>query len=223
MKASYLIKHLSGSLLFFLVLFISAGRVDYWQGWVYVAIGLVMFTLNYTFLRIDPGLLEERARPHEETKSWDKRILGISFLVTLSMYVTAGLDSGRFHWSPGFHWSLSLSGAILVAGGQLLYLVAQHQNKFFSSTVRIQEDRGHTVCETGVYRMVRHPGYLGSVVQSLGFPLLFGSLWSILPAGILIVLFLIRTSLEDRVLIQELNGYPEYAQKTRYRMIPWIW
>ena len=223
MKASYVIKHLSGSLLFFLVLFICAGRVDYWQGWAYVAIGLVMITLNYTFLRIDPGLLEERAGPHEGTKVWDKRILGISFLVTLSMYVTAGLDSGRFHWSPEFHWGLFLSGAILVAGGQLLYLVAQHQNKFFSSTVRIQADRGHTVCETGAYRVVRHPAYLGSVIQSVGFPLLFCSLWSILPAGILVVLFVIRTSLEDRVLMSELNGYKEYALKTRYRMIPGIW
>jgi len=223
MKASYLIKHLFGSLLFLVVLFISAGRVDYWQGWAYVAIGLVMFTLNYTFLRIDSGLLEERAGPHEGSKAWDKRILGISFLLTLSMYVTAGLDSGRFHWSPEFHWGLSLSGAILVSGGQLLYLVAQHQNKFFSSTVRVQVDRGHTVCETGVYRVVRHPAYLGSVIQSVGFPLLFGSLWSILPVGILIVLFVIRTSLEDRVLLNELAGYPEYARKTRYRMIPGIW
>jgi len=223
MKASYVVKHLAGSLLFFLVLFICAGRVDYWQGWVYVAIGLVMFTLNYTFLKIDPGLLEERAGPHEGTKSWDRRILGISFIATISMYVVAGLDSGRFLWSPVFPQGLSLIGALLVAGGQLLYLVAQHQNKFFSSTVRIQEDRGHTVCDTGVYRLVRHPAYLGSVIQSLGFPLLFGSLWSILPTGILIILFIIRTSLEDRVLLNELKGYPEYARKVRYRMIPGIW
>ena len=74
-----------------------------------------------------------------------------------------------------------------------------------------------------MYRFVRHPAYLGSIVQSLGFPLLFCSLWSILPVGILIILFVIRTSLEDRVLLNELEGYAEYALKTRYRMIPGIW
>ena len=158
-----------------------------------------------------------------DTKKWDKAILGLSLLVTITMYITAGLDSGRYHWSPDFHWGLYLLGIILTISGQLLFLIAQKQNKFFSSTVRIQTDRGHVVCETGLYKVVRHPAYLGSIVQALGFPLLFGSLWSILPIGLLIVLFLTRTSLEDKTLKNELKGYLEYANKTIYKLIPFVW
>jgi len=223
METSYLIKHLVGSFLFFSILFICAGRLDYWQGVIYVAIGLVMVALNYTVLRIDAELQIERSKPGEGTKGWDKIILGFSFLLTISMYVTAGLDSGRFHWSPDFNWSLWLLGSILTAAGQLLFLVAQKQNKFFSSTVRIQTNRKHLVCDTGLYKQVRHPAYLGLVIQALGFPLLFGSLWSILPIGILIILVITRTHLEDKTLKKELKGYPEYAKKTRFRILPYVW
>jgi protein-S-isoprenylcysteine O-methyltransferase Ste14 len=223
MKTNYFVKHFIGSFMFFALIFISAGRLNYWQGLIYVAIGFIMTILNYTVLSIDPELLKERSRPGADTKKWDKAILGLSFLVTISMYIIAGLDSGRFHWSPDFHWSLCLAGIILTATGQLLFLIAQKQNKFFSSTVRIQTDRDHVVCETGLYKIVRHPAYLGSIIQALGFPLLFGSFWSIIPICILIILFLIRTNLEDRTLKNELKGYPEYSEKTRYKIIPFIW
>jgi len=149
--------------------------------------------------------------------------LGLTFLATIAMYIVAGLDSGRFHWSPDFHWSLYLSGIILTITGQLLFLIAQKQNKFFSSTVRIQTDRGHTVCESGLYKVVRHPAYMGSTIQALGFPLLFGSLWSIIPVSVLILFLLIRTHLEDNTLKNELQGYNEYSLKTRYKLIPYIW
>lgn len=223
MRTSYLIKHFLGTLLFFAILFVSAGRIVYWQGLIYVSIGLIMFLLNQTVLRLDPELLEERSKPVEGTKKWDKTILGLSFLVTLAMYIIAGLDSGRFHWSPDFPRNLILLGIILTASGQLLFLVAQKQNKFFSSTVRIQTNRDHTVCETGLYKIVRHPAYMGSIVQALGFPLILGSLWSIIPIWVLIILFIIRTNLEDKTLKNELKGYPEYAGKTRFKIIPYIW
>ena len=182
-----------------------------------------MFVLNYTVLRIDPELLKERSKPLQDVKKWDKQILGISFLLTLFMYVTAGLDSGRYQWSPEFPVSLILSGILLTITGQLLFLIAQKQNKFFSSTVRIQADRNHAVCDTGLYKFVRHPAYLGSVIQALGFPLLFGSLWSIIPVSLLIILFIIRTHLEDKTLKNELKDYREYADKTRYRIFPGAW
>jgi protein-S-isoprenylcysteine O-methyltransferase Ste14 len=223
MKTSYLIKHFFGTFIFFAVIFVSAGRIDYPQGLIYVSLGLIMAMLNYTVLRIDPELLKERSKPGDGTKKWDKTILGLSFLVTISMYIIAGLDSGRFHWSPEFHWSICLPGIILTASGQLLFLIAQKQNRFFSSTVRIQTDREHVVCDTGLYKTVRHPAYLGSIIQAAGFPLLFGSLWSIIPVSVLITLFIIRTALEDRTLRNELKGYPEYSDKTRYKIIPFIW
>jgi len=223
MKASLFIKQMSGTLLFFAVIFVSAGRFCYWQGLVYVCIGLIMLVMHYTALRLDPDLLNERSKPGEGAKNWDKLILGLSFLVTMIIYIIVGLDSGRFHWSPDFHWSIYLLGGILTATGQLLFLIAQKQNKFFSSTVRIQTERGHTVYEDGLYKVVRHPAYLSSVIQVIGFPLLFGSLWSIIPVLISIILLLSRTYLEDKTLKNELKGYVEYTHKTRYRLIPYLW
>jgi protein-S-isoprenylcysteine O-methyltransferase Ste14 len=223
MKTSYVIKHFLGTFIFFTLIFISAGRINYWQGLVYVLLGLIMSVLNYTVLRIDSDLLNERSKPGENTKKWDKTILGLSFLTTIAMFIIAGLDSGRFHWSPDFHWSIYLLGIVLTASGQLLFLIAQKQNKFFSSTVRIQTERNHTVCETGLYKVVRHPAYMGSIIQSLGFPLLFGSVWSIIPISLSIILLVTRTSLEDKTLKNELKGYVEYSNKTRYKIIPYIW
>jgi len=223
MKAGLFIKQTLGMLLFFAVIFISAGRFIYWPGLVYVVIGLFMFILSFTALRVDSDLMIERSKPGEGAKQWDKLILGLSFLATIGMYILAGLDSGRYHWSPDFHRSLFITGIVLTISGQLLFLIAQKQNKFFSSTVRIQTDRGHTVCETGLYKVVRHPAYLGSVIQAVGFPLLFGSLWSIIPVGISIILLITRTYFEDKTLKNELKGYTEYTQKTRYRLIPYLW
>jgi protein-S-isoprenylcysteine O-methyltransferase Ste14 len=223
MKTSYLAKHFIGTFIFFSIIFISAGRINYWQGLIYVAIGLIMGLLNYTVFRIDSELLNERSKPGEGTKKWDKTILGLSLLVTIGMYIIAGLDSGRYHWSSDFHWSVYLLGAILTAVGQLLFIIAQKQNKFFSSTVRIQTDRGHTVCNTGLYKIVRHPAYMGSIIQSLGFPLIFGSFWSIIPVSLSIILLVTRTHLEDKTLKNELKGYLEYSNKTRYKIIPYVW
>jgi protein-S-isoprenylcysteine O-methyltransferase Ste14 len=223
MRSSYVVKHVIGSTIFFLIIFISAGKLDYWQGLVYVAIGLIMSVINYTVLYPDPELMDERGKPGEGSKKWDKTILLFSFFTTIAMYAVAGLDSGRCHWSPDFNIWLSIVGAALTITGQLLFLLAQKQNKFFSSTVRIQSDRNHTVCENGLYKVVRHPAYLGSIIQAIGFPLLFGSLWSIIPVILLVVLHIFRTCLEDRTLYNELKGYVEYSIKTRYKIIPLVW
>ena len=223
MKARYVIRHFIGTFVFFTLIFISASTINYWYGWIYVIIGLIMFTLNYTVFRIDPQLLNERSKPGTGTRQWDKLVLGFSFLATVAMYIIAGFDSGRFQWSPRFPVYLTIAGIALTSTGQLIFLIAQKQNKFFSSTVRIQSERNHTVCDKGLYSVVRHPGYLGSVIQALGFPLLFGSLWSIIPISVLIFLFLVRTKMEDDTLKDELNGYRAYSDKTPYRLIPLVW
>jgi protein-S-isoprenylcysteine O-methyltransferase Ste14 len=222
MKASLLIKQVFGALVFFSAIFLSAGRFWYWQGLVYVGIGLIMLALNYTVLRLDDELIKERSKPGDGVKKWDKVILGLSFLATIGMYIVAGFDSGRYHWSPEFHWSIYAIGIALTIAGQLLFLIAQKQNRFFSSTVRIQTDRGHTVCDTGLYKFVRHPAYMGSVIQTIGFPFLFGSLWSILPIILLLILLIIRTYLEDKTLKSELAGYTDYADKTKYKLVPYL-
>jgi protein-S-isoprenylcysteine O-methyltransferase Ste14 len=227
MKTSYLIKIFFCSFLYFIfyaILFVCAGRLSYWQGLIYVLIGLIMYVLlKYTDLKIDSELSKERLKVGENTKNWDKIILEIILIVKISMCIVAGLDSGRYHWSPDFHWSIYLLGILLTVLGQLLFLIAQKQNRFFSSTVRIQTDRQHVVCETGLYKIVRHPAYMSSVIESLGFPLLFGSLWSFIPICILIVLLFVRTYIEDKTLKNELNGYLEYIEKTQYKIIPYVW
>ena len=223
MKTSLFIKQLIGTLFFFAIIFVSAGSLSYWQGWVYVIIGLFMMVMSFTVFKLDSALIEERSKPGEGAKEWDKKILVLTLLATVNTYIFAGLDSGRFHWSPDFHWSVYVVGIVLTITGQLLFLIAQKQNRFFSSTVRIQTDRGHTVCETGLYRFVRHPAYLGSVIQTIGFPFLFGSLFSIIPVCFSIGFLLARTHLEDKTLKNELNGYLEYSSKIRYKLVPYIW
>ncbi|HOW32010.1 MAG TPA: isoprenylcysteine carboxylmethyltransferase family protein [Bacteroidales bacterium] len=223
MKASYMIKLFGGTLIFYTILFISAGTINYMQGLVYAAIGFAMLIIQYTVLRIDPELVKERAKPGEGTLQWDKIILLLSFFLTIAMFVVAGLDSGRYHWSPEMHPAVFVLGILLTIAGQLIFLIAQKQNRFFSSTVRIQKDREHTVCETGLYKFVRHPGYLGTIIQAVGFPMIMGSLWSILPISLSIILFIIRTDLEDKTLRLKLNGYTEYSDKTRYKLIPYFW
>jgi len=96
-------------------------------------------------------------------------------------------------------------------------------NRFFSTSVRIQFDRGHTVCSSGPYRYVRHPGYVGMIVYFLATPVLVGSLWGAIPAMATAVLFVVRTRMEDRTLLQKLPGYREYAARVRFRLFPGVW
>ncbi len=223
MKKNYFIKHLIGTVVMLSVLFLSAGRFDYWHGLLFTLTSIIMLILNYTLLRPDAQLLEERSMPGSNTKQWDKKILGLLAVTTLILYIVAGLDSGRYQWSPHFPWPLYLIGIFATIVGQLFFLIAQKQNTFFSSVVRIQNDRNHQVYSNGLYSVVRHPAYLGMCIQSIGFPLLFGSVWSVIPVGITLILLIIRTNLEDSTLQSELSGYADYVKKTRYKLIPFIW
>ena len=217
------IKSLAGTLLFLCILFLSAGRMDYWQGWLYASINIASLLLNTLSLRNSKELAGERSSAKAGTRSWDKRIVGLSAITLIITYIVAGLDAGRFQWSPGLHPGISACGVIFILSGEALFLAAQRQNRFFSSIMRIQTDRGHTVCDTGIYRIVRHPAYIGGIITALGIPLVLGSLWSFIPSVLSIVLSVFRTSLEDRTLMNELKGYSDYASKTRYRLIPHIW
>ena len=218
-----LIKSLLGTLFFLLILFISAGRINYWQGWLYVTINIISVFLNSFALKNKDELAAERSVVKSGTKSWDKLILGLSAVTLIITYIVTGLDSGRFQWSPGFHWGINAIGAILILLGEVIFLTAQKQNKFFSSLMRIQADRGHTVCDTGIYKIIRHPAYFGNIITAIGIPLILGSLWGFIPSVVSIFLTIIRTSLEDKALINELDGYSDYTSRTRYKLLPYIW
>ncbi|MCU0471763.1 MAG: isoprenylcysteine carboxylmethyltransferase family protein [Bacteroidales bacterium] len=217
------IKSLIGTLFFLFILFISAGRINYWQGWLYATICIISVLLNSFALKNQEELAAERSGVKSGTKSWDKIILGLSAVTLIITYIVAGSDSGRFQWSPLFHWWINAVGAILILSGEVIFLMAQKQNKFFSSLMRIQTDRGHTVCDTRIYKIIRHPAYFGNIITAIGIPLILGSIWGFIPAAVSIFLVIIRTSLEDKTLINELDGYLDYTYKTRYRLLPYIW
>jgi protein-S-isoprenylcysteine O-methyltransferase Ste14 len=222
-KVKLLMKGFVSNLVFTAILFICAGRVNYTQGWIFLAINILATLLNYFTIHKNSELMNERANLGEGIKSWDKLLLGLSALMYVITIVLAGLDSGRFQWTPNFNWGSCLSGVLFTLIGQILFLTARSQNNFFSSVVRIQKDRGHVVCDWGLYKIVRHPGYLGMIISLMGIPLITTSVWSGIPTLIAIVLLLIRTSLEDKTLINELDGYIEYTRKTRKKLIPFVW
>jgi protein-S-isoprenylcysteine O-methyltransferase Ste14 len=145
-------------------------------------------------------------------------VLSISF----PLYIVAGLDH-RLGWSPQFPVWLNIVGFFLVALGYAFGGWAMVENRFFSTMVRIQTDRGHRVCDSGPYRMVRHPGYAGNMLALPGMVLALGSVWTIIPVLIAVVIAVIRTALEDRTLQEELPGYTDYTHRVRYRLFPGIY
>ena len=205
------------------MLFLSAGRLAWIWAWVFLGIYLASTLINGAFLlRTSPETIVERGQPGE-MKDWDK-VFGVlwSLAQFLTLPLVAGLDA-RFHWTRDLGVSWHIGGAAVFALGLGLFGWAMIANAYFSTVVRIQTDRGHTVCRTGPYRHVRHPGYVGAVFQSLGIPLLLGSLWALIPGIIASILIIVRTSLEDRTLQAELPGYSDFTREVRYRLIPGIW
>lgn len=219
----FFIKSFIGIMVFNAILFIAAGRLDYCQGWIYTGMSVLGLILDFLISGANSELIKERNKPGKDAKNWDKKILGLSALVTIIAYAAAGLDSGRFHRPMHLNLGICLLGIVMVFIGQLLFLFAKKTNAFFSSIVRIQNDRGHTVCDIGLYKFIRHPGYLGMIISWIGFPLVIASTWTIIPVGVAIILLMVRTNLEDALLTKELSGYGEYAKKTRFKLIPFIW
>jgi protein-S-isoprenylcysteine O-methyltransferase Ste14 len=223
MKIKLLSKTVITTILFSAILFVSAWKINYFQGWIFLGTNLLTALMNFWTIRNDSELMDERSKVGEGAKSWDKLILGLSGLIYLVNIVIAGLDSGRYQWSPPFHWSIYAIGIVLTIVGQVIFLTARKENKFFSTVVRIQTDRAHTVCDTGIYKVVRHPGYLGMMISLATLPLITGSVWSVIPTGIAIVLLFVRTYFEDEMLKKELSGYTEYTQRVKQRLIPNLW
>jgi protein-S-isoprenylcysteine O-methyltransferase Ste14 len=205
------------------ILFLAAGRLNWIWAWVYLGISLVSVLINAPImLRTSPETIAERGEL-KMTENWDKAVSGF---YALAMYfalpLVAGLDV-RFGWvrDPSVAWHVA--GAIVLAVGLEVTSWAMLANAYFSTAVRIQSDRGQTVCRTGPYRFVRHPGYVGIALQCISAPILLGSLWALIPGITGAGLIIIRTSLEDRTLQAELAGYQDYVQEVRYRLVPGIW
>jgi len=208
------------------VLFLSAGRLDWWEGWVYAGFTLVILIVSrVVMLMNDPDMIIERmaAGQEDNVKPWDKILVPlIALYLPLITWIVAGLDA-RFGWSPDLPDSIQIAALLVNFATSMFSIWATFANRFFSSHVRIQADRGHTVVRTGPYRFMRHPGYASSIVSWLSTPIFFSSIWTCIPTILTITGYVIRTALEDRTLQEELPGYIEYTQEVRYRLFPGIW
>lgn len=208
-----------------LVLMACAGDFGWWQAWVY---SLVVFAAGvggriWSELQ-HPGLMAERVKfGKSDVKRWDKILSPLmSFSVGFPMVIVAGLDH-RFSWTTPFALWVNLVGLLLVGLGYAVAIWAMIVNSFFSTVVRIQKERGHAVCVTGPYRIIRHPGYAGNLLALFGIVMALDSLWALIPAIAALVIVLIRTTLEDQTLQAELPGYREYTCRVRYRLFPGIY
>ena len=209
--------------IFALPLFLAAGRLDWPAAWTFVIV-FFLFLLVYALwgARHDPEQLRERGQLAENVKPWDKAIMGIYSVLLVSLLIVAGLDAGRFGWS-----SLPLAARILgwiglvLPAGLIAWVI--RENTYLGRMARIQDDRGQQVVSTGPYRYVRHPMYAGIIVLFIGLPLALGAGWGLIPGGLIGIVFIVRTALEDRMLRAELPGYEEYAGRVRYRLLPGVW
>ena len=216
-------REIMGAVIAGVALFWSAGRVDWWAGWAMVILLLSWsFATGVVILRINPDLLAERLGPRKGAKNWDTAILGVVGVATLARLVVAGLDQ-RYGWAGDFSlaWQIAALGVCVL--GYALVVWATASNAYFSQVVRLQAERGHAVAAGGPYRFVRHPAYIGTILFELAAPVLLDSCWALIPGLLNVVLFIVRTSLEDRTLRSELDGYSEYASQVRFRLLPGIW
>jgi protein-S-isoprenylcysteine O-methyltransferase Ste14 len=207
-------------------LFLAAGRWDWGMGWAYVGLTLVFTVGTRALIALkDPELLAERSqyREKEDIKAWDRYLVPLVALYgPLAMLITAGLDE-RWNGSPPIARTLQLVATLVVIVGYGGASWAMLVNRFFAAVVRIQKERGHAVVTHGPYRLVRHPGYAGAALGYLATPIMLGSLWALIPSALTVAGLVVRTALEDRTLHEELDGYPEYARRTRYRLLPGVW
>jgi protein-S-isoprenylcysteine O-methyltransferase Ste14 len=200
-------------------LFASAGTVAIVAFWIYLAILSAVFAASFAML--DPGLLRERMHPGGQTPPLGLKLFTIVLLLHL---IVAGLDRGRLHLSDGVPPWFQAAGLAVLAAAYALVLWAMRANRFFSSVVRIQNDRGQYVVTTGPYAYIRHPGYAAGSVIVLASGVALGS-W--LAAALLVItslpFLLYRAITEDRVLLAGLPGYGEYVRRVRWRLAPGVW
>lgn len=204
---------------------IISGVWDWWEAWAYVILNTLGFIISRALAaRRHPDILDERSRSMElqGAKSWDKILAPALAFGSLLILIVAGADKS-FGWTSPFTLNAKLAALFVIILGYIVGSWALIENKFFSGVVRIQADRGHHVITTGPYRFIRHPGYAGALWVYLATPILFDSLWAFIPSLLLFGVIILRTWLEDRTLQHELPGYREYAQRTRYRLLPGIW
>jgi len=219
-------KHIGMAVFISAPLFIGAGTLRWDCAWMYAAITLMGWCiLSLILVNVNPEILNERGKTAKAlvgTKRWDWIVMGIYSILLILTPLVAGLDY-RNAWSSPTPDGIKLIGAAVLGISFIPLTWSMAANRFFEATVRIQTSRGHQVIASGPYRYVRHPGYIGVILQFVAIPLMLGTNVTWLPALLGVALYVLRTALEDRTLIAELPGYEAYAQRVRYRLIPGLW
>jgi len=206
-----------GSMLFF-----PAGTFDYWQAWVFLAVVVLAAWIPTIYLqRKNPVVLERRMRggPAAETRTAQKVVIAGLYLSLAAMVVVSVLDH-RFGWSP-VPTAICLVGDVLVAVGLGVVVLVIIQNSYAAATVQVEA--GQKVVSTGLYGLVRHPMYTGNVIMMVGIPFALGSYWGLVFVVPALIVLASRIRDEEKLLQEELDGYREYTQKVRYRLMPGMW
>ena len=214
---------LSGGIAFFILIFLPAWTLDYWQGWVFLGTFMLPLTLITVWMAVyDTELLERRLRggPRAERTAVQKRFTAVAPFVGIVAVVIMVFDH-RFGWSPAVPAWLSLVGDALVALGIAIYFLVIRANRFAAATVEIAE--GQIVVSTGPYAVVRHPMYAGAILFLVGAPIALGSWWGLLFTPLFIGGLVWRLLNEEKFLNTNLPGYTEYGREVRYRLVPHIW
>ncbi len=202
------------------ILFIAAGTPSWKWAWAVMLLSVFLLMINWIVLPAE--LIEERGRKKENVKKWDKMITSIISFQVILMFVFSGLDH-RFDWTGDVPIIINIAGLASIFLGSLLFTWSMVANRFFSTLVRLQIDRQHTVATGGPYKYVRHPGYLGYITFTLATPVALGTFWGLIFSGITCILLIVRTALEDATLKKELPGYAEYTENVKYKLIPYLW
>jgi protein-S-isoprenylcysteine O-methyltransferase Ste14 len=202
------------------ILFIAAGTLSWKWAWAVMLLSVFLLMINWILLPAE--LIEERGRKKEHVKKWDKMITSIISFQVILMFVFSGLDH-RFDWTGDVPIIINIAGLAFIFLGSMLFTWSMVSNRFFSTLVRLQIDRQHTVATGGPYKYVRHPGYLGYITFTLATPVALGTFWGLIFSGTICVLLIVRTALEDATLKKELLGYAEYTENVKYKLIPYLW
>jgi protein-S-isoprenylcysteine O-methyltransferase Ste14 len=214
------------SLFFPALILILAGDWHWLEGWLFALwfVAMILLSMIYLYLK-DPALLAERTRKpgSGNQKKWDKYLGGLIIVLAMAWLILMPLDARRFGWSPVFPAWIKVIGGVLLLPALFLIFRATADNTFLSTVARIQDDRKQRVITDGVYSFVRHPLYLGCVLLQVGAPLLLGSLAGLAISLPGVITLIVRIIGEERMMLEELEGYREYQKKVRYRLIPFIW
>jgi protein-S-isoprenylcysteine O-methyltransferase Ste14 len=205
-----------------LLLFFSAGTVNYWQAWIFLVVfGISTLVVTLYLMKNDPKLLQKRvdAGPGSEKEIKQKIIQSIAQIAFVAVIIFPAIDH-RFEWST-MPILVIILGDLLVALGLLMVFFVFKENTFTSATIEVDKDQ--KVISSGLYSIIRHPMYSGAFIMLLGVPLSLGSWWGIFALIPLISVIVWRLLNEERFLLKNLKGYKEYYQKVHFRLIPFVW